>query len=295
MSQAKPLNGPNILLEGPSGTGKTFALGTLVDWAQSHDMKVNVLFTENGAETLLGYWKDAGVPPFNRKEPLPLPTCLSIHQQTTRPISLESLIKGQDLTGKSTYEMLTKLTDNTRDANNPSLAILQSCADFKDDLTGESRGNMGLWGTDTIFVIDSLSELANAYMKTVIGYKPTASPSDYGVAQNGLMNFIRLLTQGYPFTFVLTGHVDRDTDEITGVTKIMTKAIGKALRSDIPPLFSDVIYTVREGGEFFWDTAAFGVDVKTRSLGYRSKIRPDFAQIMDMWLLRGTHLQGLNQ
>jgi hypothetical protein len=66
----------------------------------------------------------------------------------------------------------------------------------------------------------------------------------------------------------------------------MTKAIGKALADEIPVLFSEVIYTVREGTSWYWDTAAVNVDTKTRYLPIASKIKPDFAQIMDKWLER---------
>jgi len=114
-----------------------------------------------------------------------------------------------------------------------------------------------------------------------------ASPGDYGIAQSNLMNFLRLCTQGLECPFVMTAHVDRETDPVTQSTKVMIKAIGKALATEIPTLFSDLIYTVRDGDKFFWDTAAYGVDCKTRSLGYRSKITPDFASIMDVWLKRG--------
>ena len=46
--------GPKILLEGPAGTGKTYALGTLADWAQAHSYPMRVLVTENGLESLHG-------------------------------------------------------------------------------------------------------------------------------------------------------------------------------------------------------------------------------------------------
>ena len=147
---------------------------------------------------------------------------------------------------------------------------------------------MDSFGSDKIFAIDSLSELANACMKMVIGNKPTASQPDYGVAQNNLMNFLRLCTQGISCTFVLTAHVDRLTDELTGTTKLMTKAIGKAMAGDIPQLFSDVIYAVREGTQFYWDTAAANVDTKTRNLPIAAKQRPDFAPIMNKWSNRNT-------
>ena len=134
--------------------------------------------------------------------------------------------------------------------------------------------------------MDSLTETANAAMKMQIGSRPMASPGDYGIAQNNLMNFLRLCTQGMDCPFVMTAHVDREMDAVTQSAKIMIKAIGKALATEIPTLFSDVIYTTRDADKFYWDTAAYGVDTKTRSLGYRSKIEPNFSLIFDVWKKR---------
>ena len=278
-STSKPLSGPNILLMGPSGTGKTFAIGTLVDWAAANAKEVFVLFTENGLETLLGYWRDRG------KE---VPACLYWHQQLTVPLGLKAIMTGAEIVGKSSYEMLTKMQDANRSGDNNSFwKILQSCADFADDRTGKTFGPVDAFGLDKIFVIDSLSELSIAAMKMQVGIKPMAAPQDYGVAQQYIIGFLRLVTQGVPCTFVITAHVDRILDAVTQETKTMVKSAGKALADEIPPLFSDVIYTVREGDKFYWDTAKYGVDCKTRSLGYRSKIDPNFGQIMELWVKRG--------
>lgn len=274
------LSGPKVMIEGSAGTGKTYSLGKLVDWAakQTPKIEVFVLFTENGLETLLGYWSDRN---------LPIPDNLHYHSTLTKPISLKSLMKSADDVGKLSYEMLTKMVDGNRGGeNNAFYKILTACSDFPDDRSGKKFGAIDSWGVDKIFVIDSLSELANACMKMVIGAKPTASQPDYGVAQNNLMNFLRLCTQGLACTFVMTAHVNRETDEITGGIKLMTSAIGKALSGDIPKLFSDVIYTVREGSNWYWDTAAANVDTKTRNLPIQSKLAPDFAQIMDKWAKR---------
>lgn len=273
----RDLSGPKILLEGPSGTGKTYALGKLVEWAQANNTEVFVLFTENGLETLLGYWVDAGKP---------VPANLHYHATLTKPIGIKGLMDTAEKIGKLSYELLTKMVDGSRSDNNAFLKIMTACSDFPDDRTGVKFGPVDSWGVDKIFVIDSLSELANACMKAVIGNKPTASQPDYGVAQNSLMNFLRLCTQGLACTFVMTAHVDRQTDELTGTAKIMTKAIGKAMAGDIPQLFSDVIYTVREGSSFYWDTAAANVDTKTRNLPIRAKQDPDFGVIMKKWSAR---------
>lgn len=274
----KELAGPNVLLMGPAGTGKTYAIGTLVDWAAKNQREVFVLFTENGLETLLGYWKDRG---------LEVPACLHWHQQTNKALGLDAMLKGAQLVGSSTYEALTKMQDTNRGGeNNAFFKILQSCSSFKDDRTQKDFGRVDDFGPDKIFVVDSLSELSAAAMKMQVGMKPMAAPQDYGVAQQYIIGFLRLMTQGVRATFVMTAHVDRIMDTVSQQTKIMVKSAGKALADEIPQLFSDVIYTVREGAVFTWDTAQFGVDAKTRSLGYRSKIPPDFAQIMEVWRKR---------
>lgn len=274
----KELAGPNVLLMGPAGTGKTYAIGTLVDWAAKNQREVFVLFTENGLETLLGYWKDRG---------LEVPACLHWHQQTNKALGLDAMLKGAQLVGSSTYEALTKMQDTNRGGeNNAFFKILQSCSSFKDDRTQKDFGRVDDFGPDKIFVVDSLSELSAAAMKMQVGMKPMAAPQDYGVAQQYIIGFLRLMTQGVRATFVMTAHVDRIMDTVSQQTKIMVKSAGKALADEIPQLFSDVIYTVREGAVFTWDTAQFGVDAKTRSLGYRSKIPPDFAAIMEVWKKR---------
>lgn len=272
------LVGPKVVLMGLGGTGKTYAIGTLCEWAERNGFEVAILFTEAGLETLLGYFRDKG------KEP---PACVYWHQQGTKPISLKALMSSADNIGKLSYEALAKSVDGNRGGeNNAFFKILQSCSNFKDDRTGKELGAVDMFPAKRIFVMDSLTETANAALKMQVGARPMASPGDYGVAQNSLMNFLRLLTQGIDCPFIMTAHVDRETDQVTQSTKIMIKAIGKALATEIPTLFSDVIYTTREASTFYWDTAAYGVDTKTRSLGYRSKIEPNFALIMDVWLKR---------
>lgn len=273
------LAGPKILLEGPSGSGKTFALGTLVDWAarQSPPREVFVIFTENGLETLLGYWRDRGQA---------VPANLHWHVVRTPAIPLAALLEGAKKVGMLSYEALTKGVDPDRSTNNPWEKFLKVLTDFPDDRTKQKFGNIGTWGNDRILVNDSLSETANACLRMVIGNKPTTSQPDYGVAQNNLLNWLRYMTQAFEGTFVITAHVQRQTNEITGVTQLMTKAIGKALADDIPTLFSETIFTVREGTQWYWDTAAANVDTKTRYLPIASKIKPDFAQIMDKWVER---------
>lgn len=281
------LAGPKILLEGPAGTGKSFAMGTLVDWAQKNGQEVFILFTEQGGlESLLGYWRDTSTPPFNRREPAPIPDCLHWHVVRTPAIGLDGLLANATRTGQLSYQALTQWTDPDRSRNNPWERLLKTLQDFPCDRTGKTYGNVGTWGNNCILINDSLSETANACFRMVLGAKATASQPEYGVAQQNLLSWVRWMTQFLQCTFVLTAHVQRQTNEVTGSTSVMTKAIGKALGDEMSPLFSDVILTVRDGLNFYWDTAAPGVDLKTRYLPIQSKIRPDFSLIMDKWLQR---------
>lgn len=282
------LRGPKILLEGDSGAGKTYSLGTIVDWAETNGYKVRALFTENGLETLLGYWRD---PPLGTsgqpiRAPRPIPKCLAWHQLDDRPLGLAALTNAANQAGIMSYEALTKMQDPERSANNAYEKMLKVLADFPDDRTGQKLGNIGMWGSDTILLWDSLTETGNLAMKMIVGKKPTASPPDYGVAQNNLLNLLRYLTQGFDPTVVMTAHLQRQTNEVTGGMSLMVKAPGKALGDEIPPLFSEVILAKREGTEWLWDTAAVGVTTKTRYLPISGKIKPDLGQIMDRWVKR---------
>jgi hypothetical protein len=280
-SDPEVLSGPKILLQGDSGSGKTYAIGTLVDWAaaQSPPRECFILFTEPGLETLLGYWRDKGAA---------VPSNLHWHIVPTAALDLKSLMEAAQNVGKLTYEMLTKITDPSRGQNNPAYKILLALADFPDDRTGKKYGNIGSWGADKIFGIDSLSELANCYEKMVVGNKPVMAQNEYGVAQNNLLNFLRYVTgTGTPFTLVMTAHLQKQVNELTGGVTLMTKAIGKAISDDIPKLFSEVLYCYREGLEWYWDTSASNVVTKTRYLPIKSKIKPDLGFIMNKWLKRG--------
>jgi len=279
--------GPKVLLMGPSGTGKTHSLGTLVEWADANRYEVFCLFTENGLESLLGYWTD----PLPRGKGLTfdkIPACLHWHSALTKPLALKDLLSGSEAIARMSYEMLTKTIDSNRSQNNAFFKLLTAMQDFPDDRTGKKFGAVDDWKKEDrrIFVMDGLSEFANAIVKAVIGNKPTMAPPEYGTAQINLMNYLRLMTQGMASTFVLLAHVDRQTEELTGASKIMLRTIGKALAADVPQLFSDVLYSVREGDKWHWDTAAANVDIKTRSLPIQAKNPQDFRPIMDLWLRR---------
>lgn len=280
------LAGPKVLLESPSGKGKTYSLGTLADWAARQDppREMFILFTENGLEALLRYYADRGTKP---------PACLHWHVSLTPVLGLDALIGAAKDSGSMSYELLTKAIDPERSKNNPWEKFLRVLTDVPCDRTGKTYGNIGTWDNTRILVNDSLSETAIACFKMVLGRNLTAAPPQYQVAQNNLINWLRYMTQSLQCTFVITAHVQRIIDEIGQTAKVMTKTmIGKALGDDIPQLFSEAIYATQEGGKFYWSTAEAGVDTKTRYLPIQGKIEPNFALIMDKWLVMAKSVQS---
>jgi hypothetical protein len=268
------LEGPKVLLIGPAGTGKSRALATLIEWAEVHKRRVMGLYTENSLETVLRYFSQKGKP---------LPDNFYYHVARDKATPFKDLLQAAKDVGNLNYESLTKLQDPNRGKNNPYHKILNDLADFPDDRTGKKLGNFGEWSNEDIFFIDSFSELANAAVKMTIGTRPVMSQPEYQVAQNNLLNFLRFCTQGFLPTFVMTAHVQRQVNEAAGTTKLMVKAIGKAIGDDIPQLFSEVIGCVRVGDQWYWDTADSQIDTKVRYLPVKSKIDPNFALIMDQW------------
>jgi len=276
---------PKVLVQGDSGTGKTYSFGKLVDWAaaQTPPVRVAVLFTENGLETLLGYWR---TPP-GGGAPRPIPPNLAWHQVTEASLDLASLTSAIKLVGDLSYESLTRVVDGDRGKRNPAHRILMALADFPDDRTGTKLGNIGKWDSNMILGIDSLTELADAYVKTNIGTKPVMAQNEYQVAQTNLLNFIRFLCgPSQKFGLVMTAHIQKQLNEVTGAMNLMTKSVGKAIADDIPKHFSEVLYCYAEGAAWYWDTAAANIVRKTRYLPINNKVPQDLSRIWSEWRKR---------
>lgn len=271
------LPGVNVLLEGPAGTGKTHAIGTLVD----SGIDVRYLGLESGLESLLGYWTDRGKP---------VPANLAWHMVTPAKAGFGELADIAKKINQLSFEALTKVADANKSKYDQLLKIYEALSNFKDDRTGKSFGAVDDWAPNCALVMDGLTGLNNAAMANTVGGKPVRSMPDWGLAQTQVENLLRMLCDGCPAWFVLIAHVERETDAILGGVKLTTSTLGKALAPKIPAMFSDVILTVRNGDKWVWDTANPLADLKTRSLPIKQSLAPDFKQIVDKWVSRGGKL-----
>ena len=269
-----PLPGVNCLLMGPAGTGKTHAIGTLVDAG----IEVFYFAYEAGAESLLGYWTDRG---------LPVPA--NLHICTVRAASATFLEMADSVNKVNvlSYDTLKKAVDPHRSKYNQLETFLRSFNDVTPDNDSQHYGAVNTWGTNRALVIDGLTGLGDSAMKAVIGGKFDRDQKDWGLAQSMIENVLRKLTAETRCHFILIAHVERETDEVLGGVKLMVSTLGKALAPKIPAMFSDVILTVRNGTKWTWDTASALADVKTRNLPIRSDNPPDFGAILAKWKARG--------
>lgn len=275
-SPRSALPGSKILLEGRSGTGKSYCIGTLIDLG----LEVFVLATEGGYETIYGYYADRDKP---------IPPNLHVHQVPLPEVSFLDLADMADKVNQLDHAALCKVKDPARSRYNQFAMILRALNDFPDDRTGKTYGRVDRWGTGRVLAIDHMTGLSDASMNLGVGGRVTLDKPDYGIAQNNLRNLLRVLCNMRAW-FVLLSHVEREVIENVGAVMTVS-TVGQALAPKIPAMFSDVILTRREGAQWYWDTLETNADLKTRNLPYAAKQKPDFAPILARWKSRGGILE----
>lgn len=271
-----PLNsrGTKTLLLGPVGSGKTTALITFIEAG----LELFVIGTDPGFEESL---LDA----MERKK-LPLE---KLHYRYIAPASaswaaLQSMAK---MIGSMGYDGLASLKSGIeKQSYTQFIQLLNALADFTDQRTGVSYGPVDDFPENTVLAVDSLSGINVMALDMMIGGKPTAHQGEWGVAMNAEEKLILKLTSDLKCFFVLTAHVEKEPDILTGVPITMVGALGRRLAPKLPRTFSDVILAVKEADKFTWSTAALNVDLKSRSLPIKDGLRPDFSQIVDVWKRR---------
>lgn len=275
------MKGPKIILQGSTGTGKTYSLGTLIDWATKKDTKVFILFTENGLESVLQYYQDR-----NQK----LPENFFYREIIPGETSLQDLMTTAHNIGTMSFDLVCKMPSGNLKTN-IYLEILKTLKNFHDTRSGQEFGAVDTWTDKSILVIDSLTGICNAIMNGILRQRPIALGADYRLAQSQLMNLIQFLTS-LTCGFVLIAHIDRIYDEITGTTSITTETIGNKIAGRVPYTFGDIILAYRSGLKFYWSTATEGVDLKKRNLPLSKQLPADFTEVFNNWETNAQILLG---
>lgn len=274
ITRTSKLPGVKILLMGPSGTGKTYFTGQLIEAG----FKVRALFLEPGMESVGQYIADKKLTATEK---------YSSHYIAPASTPWAAMIASANNINRLDQKALATLVDPNKSKYNEFVEVLTSLSNFKDDNTGEILGAADDWGTDTFLVIDSLSGLSMAAMNLVCGGKPIKSQADWGMAMDTVERFITKLTTDLRCHVLLISHVEREVDEISGGSSVTVSTLGKKLAPKLPRFFSDVILTQRQGTDFSWSTAATGVDTKARNVPISAKIPPNLTLIIENWKKNG--------
>jgi len=270
------LPGINVLLEGPTGVGKTHSIGTLVD--AFPQLEIFYLALESGRESLMGYWTDRGkeIPP-------------NLHWATvnTADYGFAGMLAGAQSINSLTNDALAKVQDPNKSKHNQFIKLLTILMGFKDERTGQVFGAVDSWGPNRVLVVDALTGINNAAMSLTVGGKPIKSLVDWGIAMDQVEKLLRQLCEGCKCHFILLAHIERELDQVLGGVKISTGTLGQKLAGKIPPMFSDVVLAKRQGTSFTWSTADPQADLKARNLAIAEGLQPTFKPMLEKWLGRG--------
>jgi len=265
--EKSPLPGVNVLLIGSSGSGKTYAIRTLI----KAGITPFCIFTEPGHETL------GDVP------------ATDLHWRYIAPASQSwsNMIAGAKNVNTLSFESITKLVDPTRNQYDQFVTLLSALNNYTCDRNGIVYGDVCKWGTGRAIVVDGLTGVGIMAMGLVVGSKPVRHQGDWGIAMQLVANLFQKLCTDTRCHLVLISHVDRETDEVMGGTKIMAATLGRRLAPVLPRFFSDVVLSERTGTKFTWSTAAPGADLKARNLPVADGLAPDFGRIIESWKKQG--------
>ncbi len=258
--------GPKVMLVGATGSGKTHSIRTLVEAG----LEVFCVFTEPGMEVLSDIPSD------------------KLHWHYIPPAGPDwaAMIDSAKKINTLSFKALAEMGDINKQKYDEFLRLFQCLSNFTDDRTGKVFGPVDSFGLDKAVVIDSLSGLNVMAMNLVAGSKPVKSMADWGVAMDNLERLITKLTTDVPCTMVLTAHLEREVDEVTGGTTNMASTLGRKLAPRLPRFFSDVIVAKRDGTDFFWSTAMLNTDTKARNVPLADKLPPSFVNLLNNWKAR---------
>ncbi len=279
MTEATPtphsIPGSNTMLVGATGSGKTHAIRTLIKTG----ITPFIIFTEPGMRTL---------------SDLP---CSNLHYKYIPPaqLSWNDLLDNQRKINTLSFKALTQLGDIDKKKYAQFLDVTTTMNDFVCDRCGEHFGDVATWNTDRAIIIDSLSGLNIMAMDMVVGAKPVKAMGDWGVAMDNLERFLNAMTNNTTCHFILTAHMEREFDELTGATHLMASTLGKKLAPKVPRNFDDVAMCSNKENVFTWSTSALNVDLKYRNLSAGKELPPSFVPLIESWKSAGGIIQATKE
>ena len=209
-----------MLVIGDSGTGKTGALGSLVQAGY----ELFILDLDNGTDIL-----EYVVP-----------------QELKTKVHVETLTDAGKLSGAGTNQKIVKLNPQ---AFSKALGLLQK---WKDTETGVDYGPVSTWDTSRVLVVDSLSFLGMAALDYVLAKNGRGGDqpfqADWGEAMRMLEQTLQILySTEIKCHVVMNSHITYQQVEGTGITKGLPMGLGSSLPPKIGRYFNMMLMTKSRG------------------------------------------------
>lgn len=266
--------GFNVLLMGDSGCGKTTALRSLV---ADCGLELFCIFTEPSMESLAPHVDGIPWPDIDPKK---------VHWAYVPPSTNDfaTMLDQARSVSKMSWSLISQQVADPNKAKYTSyVKLLETLFNFKDAVTGEEFGPVDSWDQSRVLVLDSLSGLNAHCMQFITGQSIARSQPQWGAAMSTELNLINKLCYDTKCHFVMTAHLDKERDEVSGRLLTTAHALGKANTPEIPKNFSDIILQRRDADKFRWSTMADNTVVAPRNLPLSDKLDVGFKQLFETW------------
>jgi hypothetical protein len=262
---------------GPAGSGKTSSIAT---YAKA-GIECFVVITEpTGADSLHDSWE---------RERLPLNL---LHYSVIPPSTAgwgalrEMGVKINNMSYKDLSEIRSGIG---KEHMKQWDKLIRNMENFHDHRSNESFGDVTNFDSSRALILDSLSGFSLISLQNAVGYKPSPHQGEWGAAMSQVENVINKLTADCNCFFTMTAHIEREPDEITGMSKVTVSTLGRKLAPKIPKFFGEVVRARKDpSGKFLWATIDSEADLKNRALPSGANLPQDFTPIVDAYRRRST-------
>jgi AAA domain len=275
------LQPPHCLVMGPAGSGKTTSIATFA----KAGIECFVLITEpTGVDALLDAWE---------REHLDIDL---LHYCVVAPASpgwqgLKDL--GIRVNAMSYSDIANLKSGIGKEQMKQFPKLLANLENFHDERTGRDYGDVTSWSADRCLALDSLSGLSLIALQHTVGFKPSPHQGEWGIAMSATEMLLLKLSSDLHCFFLLTAHIEKEPDEITGMAKVGVSTLGKKLAPKIPRFFSEVV-RARKGadGRYLWATQDSEADLKNRALPASGGFPQDFGPVIEAFRRREKQAQS---
>ena len=208
---------------------------------------------------------------------------LHVHYHYPAKVGWDTIGSFVKLMANLTLKDVVEMADPKKRDYTGFAELFNVCKNFTCDACGQEFGPVNELDDTYATCWDSLSPLSVLVTQAVCGGKPVPSKPEYFAMLGFALSFLRLLFQSTKCSVILTAHIDKEIDPVTGDTVLTLDTIGQRLVKQIVKMPDELVTAYQEDGEFYWSNqpGRTGQVVKRRALPSSDKLQPTFRQIFN--------------